>query len=186
MGYMSEENKLFVLEAIKRGYIKCDDEGSIHRYKNRTGSLVEIPVINNGYKNKSGYRCVGISVDKIAKYLMLHNVVWIYFNGIFKEGLENNHIDGNKSNNKLLNLELVTHSGNIQHAVKLGLRDNAAMKGEKNPRSKLTWKKVRQIRKEYVKGRENEWNTVALGKKYGVNKTTISGIIRNKIWKEDL
>ena len=36
-----------------------------------------------------------------------------------------NHIDGNKSNNHVSNLEWVTGSENVIHAVKAGLRDKA-------------------------------------------------------------
>lgn len=53
-------------------------------------------------------------------------------------------------------------------------------KGEKHPRSKLTAKKVRAIRKLYfAKG----WNINRIAKKYGVGYTSIQGIIEGRYWK---
>ena len=42
---------------------------------------------------------------------------------------EVNHIDGDKSNNNVANLEWVSRSDNTKHAIKLGLRENP-MKGK--------------------------------------------------------
>ena len=42
-----------------------------------------------------------------------HRLVWETFNGKIPTNLELDHIDGNKHNNKLSNLRLVTHSENM-------------------------------------------------------------------------
>lgn len=54
-------------------------------------------------------------------------------------------------------------------------------RGEDNPCARLTWDKVRAIRKEYAEGGVFQGQ---LGKKYGVSRSLIGYIIRNKIWKE--
>ena len=51
----------------------------------------------------------------------MHRTVAIHFIG-YREGLEVNHIDGNKGNNRVDNLEWVTRSENQIHAIKMGLR----------------------------------------------------------------
>ncbi|WP_234414176.1 helix-turn-helix domain-containing protein [Paenibacillus sp. CAA11] len=55
-------------------------------------------------------------------------------------------------------------------------------KGELNPQAKLTWALVRKIREEYV---PYEVSQQALASKYGVSRSTISDIVKNRIWKEE-
>jgi hypothetical protein len=47
---------------------------------------------------------------------MAQRLVWTYFNGPIPDGMQVNHIDFNKQNNALSNLELVTGEGNMQHS----------------------------------------------------------------------
>ena len=57
-----------------------------------------------------------------SKRIQLHKLVWTTFNGDFDNTVfVINHIDGNKDNNCLSNLELLTYSQNIIHAHKLNL-----------------------------------------------------------------
>jgi len=56
---------------------------------------------------------------KIAK-LKVHRLVAILFYGKI-DNMEVNHIDGDKSNNKLYNLEWISHTDNLNHAFKTGL-----------------------------------------------------------------
>jgi hypothetical protein len=58
------------------------------------------------------------------KNYYVHRLVWEQFNGPIPEGMVINHIDGNKKNNDLNNLELVTHAENIRHAFESGAHDN--------------------------------------------------------------
>jgi hypothetical protein len=51
----------------------------------------------------------------------VHRLIWEYFNGTIPENLQINHINGIKTDNRLVNLELQTCLGNMRHARKLGL-----------------------------------------------------------------
>ena len=59
------------------------------------------------------------SLCKNGKYTKrsMHRMVWEAFNGPIENRLEINHKDLNRGNNKLDNLEVVTHQQNIQHAI---------------------------------------------------------------------
>lgn len=90
-----------------------------------------------------------------------------------------NHIDGNKLNNKVDNLEWCTHSENLKHAYAIGLRSS---KGESNTQAKLTEDDVRYIRKIYKK-HDKLNNTYKLAKKYNVSPKCIMNIVNYKTWK---
>lgn len=48
-----------------------------------------------------------------------HRLVWVHNNGPIPKGVEVNHKDGDKTNNRLDNLELVTHAKNIEHSYRV-------------------------------------------------------------------
>lgn len=68
--------------------------------------------------SSSGYKFVRIG----KKSYPLHRVVASTFIPNPENKPQVNHIDGNKTNNAVSNLEWVTNQENVQHAVKLGLR----------------------------------------------------------------
>lgn len=53
----------------------------------------------------------------------VHRLLCATFKGGFKDGMVVNHIDGDKGNNELDNLEWVTVKENIEHAGRIGLTD---------------------------------------------------------------
>lgn len=77
--------------------------------------------ILQNHTNKYGYVYVRLYKDAKGKNIKLHRIVA----QAFIENPENkrcvNHIDGNKENNRVENLEWVTHSENMQHASDNGL-----------------------------------------------------------------
>jgi hypothetical protein len=60
-----------------------------------------------------------VDLCKNGKYARhsVHRMVWEAFNGPIDGRLEINHKDLDRSNNRIANLELVTHKQNIQHAI---------------------------------------------------------------------
>lgn len=93
---------------------------------------------------------------------------------------EVNHIDGNKSNNRIDNLEWCTKQDNIIHAFETGL--NKARQGVDSYQSKLSENDVRDIRRSWEEG----VSQVILKDRYNVSKATIQGIIHRKTYKNVL
>lgn len=116
-----------------------------------------------------------------------HRVMWRAFYGEIPAGLQLNHIDGNRQNNAMGNLELVTPSENGLHAARLGLlasgnRHHARRtpevmaRGERHGQAKLTEAQVREILR--LKGYATD-----IARQYGVSATQIKDIRRGKTWK---
>lgn len=61
-----------------------------------------------GYINGNGYRLV--SMD--GKRWPAHRLIWIYANGPIPPGMQIDHINGVRSDNRLANLRIVTHAEN--------------------------------------------------------------------------
>jgi hypothetical protein len=124
--------------------------------------------------NSRGYYTVTLYKKGECKSATIHRLLLSAFlpNTLNKATV--NHIDGDKSNNMLNNLEWATHSENTKHSYTKGL---ASKKGEDHGRNKLTENDVIKIKYEY-KGLL--YSTIA--EIYGVHRTTISSIKRNKTW----
>jgi hypothetical protein len=84
-----------------------------------------------------------------------------------------NHIDGNKLNNNIENLEYCDNSHNQLHAYRLGL--NYSQRGEKHYKSKLSEKQVVKIMAS-TKGYSE------LAKMYKVSRSAISHIKKHRSW----
>ena len=65
----------------------------------------------------SGYRHIRLSqIGLPPKHFYIHRFVYEIFNGPIPDGMQINHIDSNKQNNCINNLESVTPSENLKHA----------------------------------------------------------------------
>lgn len=129
-------------------------------------------------KSKTGYR----SITYNRKTWLVHRMVWEAFNGLIPKGMQINHIDGNKSNNNLSNLEMVTPSENMRHAVRTGLKKGK--QAEENSMAKLTNEQYYEIIHKIVNGASN--NDIAA--KYNLHPRYVS-LIRHqkrlrKIWSK--
>lgn len=70
---------------------------------------------------KSGYPTILITHQNISKTHKVHKLVAKTFLQNYDDKLVINHIDGNKSNPKLSNLECISQSENVKHALNNGL-----------------------------------------------------------------
>lgn len=84
----------------------ADEEGNIYRNDKK------LSPVDNGL----GYQKIKLRLNGIRYNRYVHRLVWITFNGEIPDEYEINHIDHDKSNNSLKNLELVTHSDNLHKA----------------------------------------------------------------------
>lgn len=84
-----------------------------------------------------------------------------------------NHLDGNKQNNHISNLDWATYSEQLLHAFRMGLRENK--KGPDNPAAKFTAEEVKFIR-EII----HETTVAALARHFGVDPKTIRSIVNRE------
>lgn len=83
---------------------------------------IETPLNEDGYPVISGYQSYGLSTPR------LHRIVWETFFGKIPHGLEVNHIDNNRANPRLDNLELLTHRENIIKSMREGRKPRCSYK----------------------------------------------------------
>lgn len=74
------------------------------------------------YPGTRGYLALTLRRDNKQTTQMVHRLVAEAFLGGPHPGLDVNHIDGNKTNNYIENLEWCTREENVRHAVRTGLR----------------------------------------------------------------
>ena len=89
-------------------------------------------------------------------------------------GMEVCHCDGNRFNNHLDNLRWDTHKQNIADTIRHG----HTTRGQKNARATLTETEVRWVRWLVKNGLQQK----DVADIFGVSRTTVCNIIKNKIW----
>lgn len=131
------------------------------------------------FSSKEGYIRLELNKDGLAKNLTVHRLVAQAFIPNPEGKSEVNHIDGNKSNNHVSNLEWVTRSENMVHAIKNNLQ--TINKGIKNPNAKLTEEQVEFIRANY-KFRDPKYSFKAMAKEFNVSDATVTNAYYGKVW----
>lgn len=114
---------------------KADTTGNIYGLN---GKLLKLYLCSSNY--------LRFKDQNQLKHIYAHRFTWAYFNGVIPKGFEINHIDGNKHNNALTNLELCTRSENMKHAFKLGLVTLSSQMSVHNNSAKLSENEVKKIK----------------------------------------
>ena len=134
--------------------------------------------INKIQLTKKGYAYTHLYKNGKSKRYFVHVLVAKAFIPNPKNKPQVNHIDANKSNNRVENLEWVTPEENMQHAYEKGL----VKIGSEHHCSQLTEDQVRYIRKNYTPYDE-EFGRDALAKKFGVRKKVVYNVAHNITYK---
>jgi hypothetical protein len=113
------------------------------------------------------------------KTVLVHRVVAEAFIPNPEKKLFVNHIDGNKTNNSVNNLEWCTSSENSLHAYKAGMRKAHTKRGKESHFARLNEKDVLAIREKYEKG---GFTQRQVAKEYSVTQSTIYQIINKISW----
>ena len=141
--------------------------------------------------DRYGYQsCYLSKPPEYGKSCLVHRLVALAFLGPRPKGKAVNHIDGNKLNNRVTNLEYISPAENTRHAARLGLmaagdRNGSRLhperlqRGSHRPAAKLTETQVKEIRSHLAKGMTGR----QLAKMYGVTAALISTIKLYKGWK---
>jgi len=130
-------------------------------------------------KYRSGYLKIQLWKNGKCKWKLIHRLVLENFNPVENMNkLECNHKNGIKSDNRLENLEWITHSGNMKHAFKIGL---VSQIGEKNSCSKLIGPDVILIKMSFQEFGD-KITLEELGKVFGVSPQTICDIKKGRNW----
>lgn len=160
-----------IISMIDSGILKIDSMGLIwkcqSKHKEYDGYRVHHPRLIG--HNNHGYIRIGIyNKDGKTVHAFAHRIVFMFYNGDIPEGIQVNHKNGIKHDNRLSNLELMTQSQNIRHAFhvlkrKMGNHTNI-------PRH---WK----IPREAIEVIKNSTESVKdLAEKYSVTTTRINQI----------
>lgn len=125
--------------------------------------------------NGKGYLGVQLWKNGECKQVYIHKLVCKEFIGLPPAGCNINHVDGDKSNNCVNNLEYVTFSENSLHAVDSGLNPS---RGETHNMAVLTESDVYQIRQLLEDGLLQR----EIAEIYNVSASTIGSIKRRERW----
>jgi hypothetical protein len=194
------------IEDMASGIYRVTSEGRIY-----SQSKLKIPLVGKGmvfsgeFKeilkpekelattvNNRGYRAVSV----VNRTLMLHKLVAKAFLPNPEGKTQVNHIDGNKLNNDVSNLEWCTPKENIQHAFRTGL-NKAGINTKQTyktsetkqkclanlkDKSKLTEEEVRYVRSVFIP-RDKDFSATALALMFGTSITAMAKIVKGQTYK---
>lgn len=125
-------------------------------------------------KQRNGYYTLLINNEN--KHV--HRLVVETFIGEIPKGMHVNHIDGNKTNNYVSNLEVVTPSENSRHAFQLGL--SVARRGEDSSSSVLKEYEILEIYDLIKAGFSNQ----EISEKFKIYSGHVSSLRHGHRWTE--
>jgi uncharacterized protein YerC len=151
------------------GLYFVNEIGEVFSYPKKTRKGIRKLLTN---KHKQGYSLIDLCKDGKVKKHLVHRLVAVAFLDNIDNKEQVNHINGNKEDNRVENLEWNTRSENQIHSIRLGLRTTI---GEKNSQSKINSKQVILILNDNRPYKEIQQD-------YKISISTISDIKRGYSW----
>lgn len=132
------------------------------------------------WTNCYGYPMVSMSIGcKKNKSIALHRLVGIAFIPNPENKPQVNHIDSNRLNPNVENLEWCTAKENTQHAIKNGSWSMTGRRGSNNKLSKLSNEDVLQIRDLKNSGKSTRY----IAEKFMTHIQNVRSICNYRTWK---
>lgn len=144
--------------------------GKVRSHKTSNTKIID------GWVSNAGYNRVTLRRHDKRYRRAVHRLVAEAFIPNPKNKSQVNHIDGDKLNNHVNNLEWVTSYENVKHSIKNNL--NNPQKGEGHPFSKLKEEDVMRINERYDNGESSS----EIAKDYPVNYRSVMDIVNGKTW----
>lgn len=156
------------------GIYQVSNTGLVKRIKTSKGARAGRILVPG---HDRGYPSVNLLTNGKYKHRKIHQLVMLAFVGDRPAGIEVNHKNGIRHDNRLENLEYLTKQENITHSVQVL---HSHRRGVDKPNSKLNDFAVREIRRLYSEGGISH---AQLAKRYGVNSVSILHVIHRTTWK---
>ena len=162
---------------ISEGNIIVDTErGKVFRTRGQRGTKLDEPKEMNG-SNVNGYLCVSIRNGDTKISCRVHRIVWIAAHGIIPDGYVIDHINNNKQDNRIENLQMLTPEENSHKARKDGLYLT-----QENSHSAKISDEVHDLI-QYIYG-NSEISIRQLSEMFGISKSRVHQIIHDKGWTD--
>lgn len=124
----------FAKRIKEKGYKYDPERGHIYSPRGKLASKL----------TRNGYYTIARQFAGVVYTFCEHRVIWAMEKGNIPEDMVINHVDFDRGNNRLENLELVTQGQNMQHSADAGRLKSP--KGEKGKNAALTDKEAQLIK----------------------------------------
>ncbi len=132
-----------------------------------------------GTNRVNGYAVVRLRYKGKTERNTVHTHVLESFIGPRPLGMQINHLNGVRDDNRLENLEYCTPTQNIQHSFDVLKRQRKGAVGEANGKSKLNPEDVVTIRRLYSEGGRSQQSIADV---YGIAQNMVSKIVLRQFW----
>ena len=133
--------------------------------------------VHKRYKHSNGYEDVCVSYNGSVKHFLVHRLVANTFIPNPGNKLEVNHIDSNKINNHISNLEWVTRDENARHAA----TNNLMPSGYKCWHAKLSDDKIR-----YIILNRGIKTQAEMMKELNLSRSTVQRVVQFRAYKKEV
>ena len=177
----NEQNDIWFLSKVEDGTLEIFKDGRV--YNAKTQRFI-------GATGSGGYPKISMMKEKlndrkIIAHMQIHRLIWLACRGPIPEGMQVNHIDGNKENSRLENLELTTAKENTAHAYKIGVA--VSKTSYENANAVFSPDNIREYRERFAtrlrkKSAERTQEIMRIASKHGTTRHTVYALLAGRTY----